>query len=127
MVARQRRTQEGGGQYEYYSVYSGNLKLEAIQERVRLAGKWLWRTFLPDPDYPQYAAQLTKGLTRKQSESIIAKIPWHKRFMKFPPFTRTDPKPKRPGAARRARLTHERTKSECKERKESVALKDPRN
>ena len=46
MVARARHTEEGTGQYEYYSVYKNNLKREAAALAQRLRGTWVWRSLV---------------------------------------------------------------------------------
>jgi hypothetical protein len=80
MVARKRKLDED------FPEYRKNLKIEAVAERIRLAGRWVWRSFIPHPDYDKEVERLTKGLTHNQAKIIIDEIPWHKRFLKMVPF-----------------------------------------
>ena len=54
---------------ELFEEYRINLKREAYVEKIKLAGKWVWRSFILTPDDPK--------LTAKQNASLgkIIKLP----------------------------------------------------
>ena len=120
MVSRERITNEGDGQHEYYSVYRQNLKQEARVLRTRLLGRWVWKTF--------FALDLSKGkdlplgakifeldkTTRSMVQTKTVGKAGTQYYVKFPPYVKTTGESLQPiGQRRRAQqreLRNEREK-----------------
>ena len=121
MINRERITDEGEGQYEYYAAYRQNQKQEARVLQVKLKGKWVWRSFFAFDvstvkDLPPSAKVFE--FDKKKRVMVLAKTVGRRdvqQFVKLPPYVKQGDghgrKVKRIGAKRRERqreMRHER-------------------
>jgi hypothetical protein len=116
LMHRARRTQEGKGQYEYYSVYKYREKLFDHVFKHKLKPRWAWRTFFPIttlegmPD----KAQLLELVEEKNEHDVVIGRKYvptstfdpknKKHFVKTPPYYRAVSKPDRSTRAKRRAL-----------------------
>lgn len=109
MVARVR------AKTETFEQYRDNLKNEVKIFKVKLGGRWFWRTFMPVHPQMLLADLPPKAQVFEFKEDTNVLVPSKafnpsnvKQFVKFPPHVRQEEKPTRTGHKRREQIRNER-------------------